>query len=176
MAVGSRQSHGPGGWRWYGVERPTFAEKPGPGQESVWDYPRPPRIEADPRHVLVRVGATVIADSTGALRVLETASPPTFYVPRSDVRTELLRPAGGQSYCEWKGSAEYWSIRTQEGERVERAAWSYPKPLRAFLSLRDHFSFYPGRVACFVEGERVRPQGGGFYGGWITNEVVPRFC
>jgi uncharacterized protein (DUF427 family) len=124
---------------------------------------------------LVKVGGTVIADSTQATRVLETASPPTFYVPQSDVRMELLRPAGGQSYCEWKGAAEYWSIRTQEGERIEQAAWSYPNPLPAFHSIRGHIAFYPARVECFVDSERVRPQGGGFYGGWITDEVVGPF-
>lgn len=174
-AISNGEPRGPGGWRWYGAERPPFAEEPGPGQESVWDYPRPPRVEEDPRRVVVQIGATVIADSTHAVRVLETASPPTFYLPRSDVRMELLQRASGQSHCEWKGSAEYWSVLTQEGERVEQAAWSYPQPSQAFEAIRDHFAFYPGRVACFVDGERVRPQAGGFYGGWITAELVGPF-
>lgn len=169
------EPRGPGGWRWYGVERPPFAEEPGAGQESVWDYPRPPRIEADPRRIVVQVGDTVIADTTRALRVLETASPPTFYLPRADVRMEFLHPASGQSHCEWKGNTAYWSLHAPEGERLERAAWSYPHPTEAFDEIRDHFSFYPGRMACFVDGERVRPQGGGFYGGWITDEVVGPF-
>lgn len=173
--MGSGEPRGPGGWRWYGVERPPFAEEPGPGQESVWDYPRPPRLVKDPRRVVVKIGDEVIADSTRAVRILETASPPTFYLPPADVKVELLHAVGGQSHCEWKGNAAYWSVRTKEGARVEHAAWSYPQPSQAFEEIRDHVSFYPGRVECFVDAERVRPQAGGFYGGWITDEVVGPF-
>ena len=166
---------GRGTWRWTGSERPPFAETPGPGQESVWDYPRPPRIESDPRQIVVRIGGTVIADTTAASRVLETASPPTFYLPPSDVRIKLLRPASGLSRCEWKGTAEYWSVRTQEGERLERVAWSYPDPFEDFAELRDCLAFYPGRVDCFLNGEKVHAQPGGFYAGWITSDVVGPF-
>ena len=166
---------GRGGWRWNGSERPPFAEEPGPGQESVWDYPRPPRVERDERPIVVRVGGTVIADTTSAWRVLETASPPTFYLPPADVRMDLLRPTSGSSRCEWKGTAEYWSVRTQEGERVEGAAWSYADPFPDFAVLRDHLAFYPNRVDCFVDGEPVEPQPGGFYAGWITSDVVGPF-
>lgn len=166
---------GRAGWRWSGAERPPFAETPADGQESVWDYPRPPRLEEDTRRIVVRLGGTVVADSTRAIRVLETASPPTFYLPAADVRVDLLRPAAGVSHCEWKGAAEYWTVRTPEGDRAERAAWSYPEPFEDVAALRGHLSFYPAKLACFVEGERVRPQAGGFYGGWVTSEIVGPF-
>ncbi len=172
-----REPGGPAarGWRWTGVRRPPFAEEPGPGQESVWDYPRPPRVEPDTRPVVVVAGRTAVAESVRALRVLETASPPTFYIPSADVRMELLRPARGESYCEWKGRAEYWTVRTPEGDVAQAAAWWYPEPLGAYASLRDHVAFYPGRVDCYVDGERVEPQPGGFYGGWITSELSGPF-
>ena len=114
---------------------------------------------------------TVIADTTAAVRVLETASPPTFYLPPSDIRMELMRPTAGTSHCEWKGTAEYWTIRTPEGDRAERAAWSYPEPFEESAAIRGYLSFYPSRVDCFVGDEKVRAQGGGFYGGWITSEI-----
>jgi uncharacterized protein (DUF427 family) len=168
------------GWKRVGQERPPFAIEPGPGQESVWDYPRPPRLVADPREIVVRVGDVEIARTRRAVRVLETASPPTFYIPPDDVRRELLQPAPGSSFCEWKGAATYWSVVADGGgdgndgaiERREQAAWSYPAPMQAFESIRDYFSFYPARVDCFVDDERVRAQPGGFYGGWITSEIV----
>ncbi len=166
---------GRGQWRWNGSERPAFAVVPGAGQESVWDYPRPPRLEQVPRTVVVRVGETVIADTTASVRVLETASPPTYYIPPSDVRIELLRPARGVSRCEWKGTAQYWSVRTQEGERVEEAAWSYSEPFPDFEELRNYLAFYPNRVDCELGGEKVRAQPGGFYAGWITSELVGPF-
>lgn len=158
-------------WRWTGAERPPFADTTDEGQESVWDYPRPPLVEPDSRRVVVRLGGTVIADTTGAIRVLETASPPAFYLPRGDVRMELMRPTAGSTRCEWKGLGEYWTVRTPEGDRAERAAWSYPEPFVDCASIRGYLAFYPGRVACFVEDERVTAQGGGFYGGWITSEI-----
>lgn len=169
---------GPGGWRYFGVERPPFAEEPGPGQESVWDYPRPPRLAPDARSVEVRrpTGTSdgsdeVLAASTGTVRVLETASPPTFYLPPDDVRVGALTRSAGSSYCEWKGRATYWAITLAGGQTVD-VGWSYEDPTPDFASLRGWFSFYPGRVACFVDGERVRPQAGGFYGGWVTDEIV----
>lgn len=166
---------GRGLWRWTGAERPLFAETPTSEQESVWDYPRPPRMESDPRRVVVRVAGTVIADTTAGFRVMETASPPTFYLPPSDVRMDLLRPASGSSRCEWKGTAQYWTVRTQEGQRVDQAAWSYAEPFHEFAELRDHLAFYPGRVQCTLNGEAVRSQLGGFYSGWITSDVVGPF-
>ncbi|MDA1104114.1 MAG: DUF427 domain-containing protein [Gemmatimonadetes bacterium] len=166
---------GRGIWRWDGSQRPEFADTPGVGQESVWDYPRPPRLEPDERRIVIRVGGAVIADTTGALRLLETASPPTFYIPPSDIRMELMRPEAGVSRCEWKGTARYWSVRTQEGERVEEAAWSYAEPFPDFEALRDYLAFYPNRVDCVLAGEEVRAQAGGFYAGWITSDVVGPF-
>lgn len=158
-------------WRWRGQERPPFAAAPLDGQESVWDYPRPPRIAPDSRRVVVRVHSAILADSTGAVRVLETASPPTFYLPPQDVDLDLLVRAEGSSYCEWKGAATYWDVRA--GDRTwPRAAWSYSDPLPSFASIRGWVAFYPTGLECLVDGERVRPQPGGFYGGWVTDEIV----
>jgi uncharacterized protein (DUF427 family) len=158
-------------WKHRGQNRPAFAIEPGPGQESVWDYPRPPRLVPDRRLVEVRAGELTVARSTRAVRVLETASPPTFYLPREDVRTDLLRPAPGSSFCEWKGRAGYFDLVVGETV-IERAAWTYERPFEAFSGIASHVSFYPGRVACSVDGERVRAQAGGFYGGWITDEIL----
>lgn len=148
---------------------------PGPGQESVWDYPRPPRLEPTSERVRVEFNGMVIAETTRALRVLETSHPPVYYIPPEDVRMEYLRPARGQSFCEWKGAARYYSV--QVGERVaESAGWYYPQPSGAYAALRDAIAFYPGKMdACYVEGERVQPQPGNFYGGWITRDVVGPF-
>jgi uncharacterized protein (DUF427 family) len=157
-----------------GQMRPDFAEAPGPGQESVWDYPRPPRIERVSRHVQVRHGAQLLADSTRACRVLETASPPTFYLPADDVNMQLLRAAPGRSYCEWKGEASYFAL-ADGGANGQPVAWTYTTPTPAFSALAGWLSFYPGRVACLVDGEVVRAQPGGFYAGWITDDVVGPF-
>lgn len=162
---------GPFGWRYHGQRRPPFAVAPGPGQESVWDYPRPPRLVPDDREVVVRAGTAEVARTRRAVRVLETASPPTVYIPPEDVRLDLLEPASGSSFCEWKGRARYWTV-VADGRRLERVGWSYPDPTPAFESLRDYLSFYPAHLECFVGGERVAPQPGGFYGGWLTREIV----
>ena len=149
--------------------------KPGPGQESVWDYPRPPRVEPVARRVRVELAGLVIADTTRALRVCETAGPPCYYLPQGDIRMDLLRPSSRSSYCEWKGTATYWTARA--GPRVvEDAAWSYPEPSPGFEAIRDHLAFYAGRVdAAFLGEDRVTPQPGAFYGGWITPEIVGPF-
>ncbi len=160
------------GWTHRGRKRPPFAVQPGPGQESVWDYPRPPAIVRDSREVVVRHGEVLLARSRDACRVLETASPPTFYLPPEDVMAELLRPEHGSSFCEWKGQARYWGLHEAPGVPV---AWTYPTPFDAFAALAGCYAFYPERVACYVAGERVRTQPGGFYGGWITAEVVGPF-
>jgi uncharacterized protein (DUF427 family) len=148
---------------------------PGPGQESVWDYPRPPRVERSARRATVVLAGTVVADSSRALRVLETAGPPTIYIPRADVEDDLLRPTRHHSFCEWKGRASYLDVVV--GDRTApRAAWTYPRPKRGYEVLVDHVSFYPGRVdACYLGGELVRPQPGRFYGGWITDDIVGPF-
>jgi uncharacterized protein (DUF427 family) len=140
----------------------------------VWDYPRPPRIDAEAREVVVRVGNVEVARTRHALRVLETASPPTVYIPRVDVATEYLQPAPRSSRCEWKGPARYWNVRVASVV-LDAVAWSYDDPLPAFGSLRGHLSYYPGRIECYMDGVRVRGQAGGFYGGWVTPDVVGPF-
>lgn len=147
----------------------------GPGQESVWDYPRPPRVEETSERVVVRLGGAVVADTTAALRVLETSHPPTYYLPRSAFAEGALEPAAGASMCEYKGQAAYLTVRG--GDAVaERAAWTYPSPLPGYEALVDHVALYPAAMdSCEVDGERVRPQDGGFYGGWITSRVVGPF-
>ncbi len=161
-------------WRYHGQERPPFAVAPGPGQESVWDYPRPPRIASDGREVIIRIGAHEIARSRRCVRLLETASPPTFYVPPDDVMTTFLERETGVSYCEWKGEAHYWSVIVP-GRRVRAAAWSYANPLPEYEMIKDFFSFYPSLVECTVDGMAVAAQPGRFYGGWVTPELVGPF-
>jgi uncharacterized protein (DUF427 family) len=148
---------------------------PGPGQESVWDYPRPPALEPVEARVRVELGGVTVADSERAWRVLETSHPPNYYLHPDDVEVGLLEPAPGRSHCEWKGEAVYWTLRV--GDRVEvAAAWSYPRPTPAFAAITDHLAFYAGRAdACWVGDERAEPQPGGFYGGWITRGVVGPF-
>ena len=147
----------------------------GPGQESVWDYPRPPRVERDARLVVVVLGGQEVCRTARALRVLETSHPPTWYLPAEDWAPGALRPAAGTSYCEWKGSARYLDV-VGGSVRAERAAWTYRDPVPAYDVLRDAVAVYPESMdACTVDGERVRPQPGGFYGGWVTGDVVGPF-
>ena len=142
-----------------------------PGQESVWDYPRPPRVEPTDELVEVVLGGEVVARTTEALRVLETSHPPTYYLPRSEYADGVLQPTGGASFCEWKGHAAYFDL-VAGGRKAERAGWTYPDPSPGFEVIRDHVAVMPGLVdECRVDGERVTPQTGGFYGGWITSRV-----
>jgi uncharacterized protein (DUF427 family) len=148
---------------------------PAPGQESVWDYPRPPRVEATSKRIRVVFAGVTIADTCAAQRVLETSHPPVYYIPRADIRQEHLVEAPGSSVCEWKGQARYFTVAVGD-RRAERAAWSYPDPTAAFRAIRDHVAFYAGPMdACYVDDELVTPQPGGFYGGWITQDVVGPF-
>jgi len=148
---------------------------PGSGQESVWDYPRPPRAEAMDEHVVVEFAGRTVADTRSAVRVLETSHPPVYYVPLEDCDRELLVPSSRRTFCEFKGHAAYFSLQVGE-RRSEDAAWYYPDPVPAFELLRGWVAFYPSRVdACFVDGERVRSQEGDFYGGWITERIVGPF-
>jgi uncharacterized protein (DUF427 family) len=163
-----------GSWMLRGQARPAAAVEPGPGQESVWDYPRPPVIVADTRLVQVRLNDVLVAETRAARRVLETASPPTFYLPPDSVQCDCLRPDPGSSFCEWKGHARYYSVCTAS-QRVHHAAWSYPAPFDEFAAITNYLAFYPGRLECYVDGERVRAQAGGFYGGWITAEIAGPF-
>jgi len=155
--------------------RPRRIE-PGPGQESVWDYPRPPRVEpALGRVVVVELGGLVIARSSRALRVLETSHPPVYYVPAADVADGVLEAAAGTTFCEFKGTASYFDARAG-GELRTRAAWTYLPPSPGYEQLAGAVAFYPSRVdAAYVGDERVRSQEGDFYGGWITSEVVGPF-
>ena len=161
-------------WRFRGDSRPDFAMEPKPGQESVWSYPRPPRLERDPRRVAVIVEGTTVAETRQAFRVLETASPPAFYLPPQDIRMDYIEPSPGSSICEWKGAAVYWSLRVDAG-LVSNAGWSYPEPFEGFEAMADYISFFPAKVECRVAGELVAPQPGGFYGGWVTREIVGPF-
>lgn len=158
-------------WTFRGQMRPPFALEPGPDQESVWDYPRPPALLTDSRQVVVKYDETIIADSTKSIRICETASPPAFYIPPKDINFDALTPAAGTSFCEWKGAARYWRL-THPGAAESPVGWDYPEPLPEFESIAGYLSFYPGRIACFVADERVQAQEGGFYGGWITTEIV----
>ena len=162
------------GWVHRGGSRPEFAIVPEEGQESVWDYPRPPALVQDSREVIVCLNGIELARSTRTLRVLETASPPTFYVPPDDVRTSFFHQGSGSSFCEWKGQATYWDV--QVADTLEPGlAWSYDRPFAESSKLAGYFSFYPARPDCSVDGEVVRAQAGGFYGGWITDEIVGPF-
>lgn len=154
--------------------RPMRIE-PGPGQESVWDYPRPPRVEPSRRRVRVVFNGEVVADTRRAQRVLETSHPPVYYVPPDDVRLGLLSPGKHRTYCEFKGEASYATLSV--GGRTSRdAAWYYPRPAPGYEALRDHYAFYPSRVdACYVDDEQVTAQEGDFYGGWVTRDVVGPF-
>jgi len=147
----------------------------GPGQESVWDYPRPPRVETVAARLTVVLGGVVIADTSRAQRVLETSHPPNYYIPTRDILAGALAPGDGGSFCEWKGRAHYFTVHG--GNRIEpRAAWGYATPSPAFSALRDHVAFYAACMdACFVDGELVVAQPGGFYGGWITGSIAGPF-
>lgn len=148
---------------------------PGPGQESVWDYPRPPRVEPSTERLEVRLGGLVVARTDQSLRVLETSHPPAYYLPLTAFADGALRPASGSSNCEWKGEAAYYDVVTPT-RTAPRAAWTYPRPTPGFEELAGHVAVMPGLMdSCTVDGEAVIPQEGGFYGGWITARVVGPF-
>jgi uncharacterized protein (DUF427 family) len=148
---------------------------PGPGQESVWDYPRPPRLEDSGKHVQVIFNGIVIADTRHAKRVLETSHPPVYYIPPADINEKCLARTARTSLCEWKGAAGYYTVRAGDREASD-AAWCYPDPTPEFAAIKNYVAFYPGRMeACYLDNERVRSQPGDFYGGWITNEIVGPF-
>ena len=149
--------------------------KPQPGQESVWDYPRPPRLEPVSERIRVVFNGRTIADTTSAYRVLETSHPPTYYIPPQDMADGVLQPNARRSMCEWKGQAHYFNVALGDAQ-VMAAAWHYPNPMPAFAALRNHVAFYAHCMeACFVGTERVQPQAGDFYGGWITSNIVGPF-
>lgn len=143
--------------------------------ENVWDYPRPPALEPCTRRVRIMLGGVTVADSSRALRVLETSHPPAIYVPAADFLEGALVPSRARStFCEWKGVAAYWDL-VAGAVVAPAAAWSYPVPVPAYAALHDHVSVYPGRVGgCFLDDEQVRAQDGDFYGGWITADITGR--
>ena len=149
--------------------------EPLPGQESVWDYPRPPRLEDATRRIRVVWNGVTIADTWRARRILETSHPPVYYIPPEDVRMDLLSRTQRTTFCEWKGTASYYTL-TVEGKMVEQAAWYYPQPNARYSAIKDYIAFYPRKMdACYVGGEQVTPQPGDFYGGWITSEIAGPF-
>ena len=161
-------------WQWRGQARPAFAQPAGRGQESVWDYPRPPRLERDGREIVVRWGDVEVARTRRAVRVLETSHPPSFYLPWNDVARHLFHAAHGSSFCEWKGVAAYWTL-VDGDRRLPRVAWSYAHPMAGATELAACVALYPADLDCRVDGQPVVPQPGGFYGGWITPELVGPF-
>jgi uncharacterized protein (DUF427 family) len=148
---------------------------PGPGQESVWDYPRPPALERTDAHLVVTLAGEVVAETTRAWRVLETSQPPAYYFPPDDVRLELFVPSHHLTFCEWKGQATYRSV--QVGDRVAvDAVWVYERPVERFAAIAGHPAFYAQRMdSCSVDGEEVTGNDGTYYGGWITSKVIGPF-
>lgn len=143
--------------------------------EDVWTYPRPPAIEPVPKRIRIDFAGRTIAETTAAFRILETSHPPVYYLPREAFTGCALEPAPGSSICEWKGRARYWTLAV-DSRRAERVAWSYPDPEPAYAAIRDHLAVYAGPMdGCFVGDERVKPQPGGFYGGWVTSDLKGPF-
>ena len=150
-------------------------DPPAPGQESVWDYPRPPHLQPANCRIQVVLGGVTIADTSGALRVLETSHPPVYYLPPGDIVRGTLTPSGRRSFCEFKGWASYSTVSA--GGRAEpAAAWAYLDPSPGYEAMAGYVAFYAARMdACYVDGERATPQPGGFYGGWVTSSVAGPF-
>jgi len=149
--------------------------EPKAGQESVWDYPRPPRLERANKHLKIVFNNEVIAETNRGFRVLETSHPPVYYFPPEDVRMEFLTEISQTSFCEWKGSAGYYDLQIGE-KSVKNAAWFYANPAGNFAEIKNYLAFYPSKMdACFVDGELVASQDGDFYGGWITKDIVGPF-
>ncbi len=153
--------------------RPKRIE-PGPGQESVWDYPRPPRVESSAEHITVAKGGAVVVDTIRSMRILETSQPPAYYFAAEDVVMDHLVPSIARTFCEWKGEARYFDF--VDGDlRIEQVAWTYPGPSQRFAGIAGHLAFYAQKMDCTVDGEPVDPNEGSFYGGWITSKVVGPF-
>lgn len=149
-------------------------QKPTPGQESVWDYPRPPHAERSQELVKVVFEGQTIAETSQSVRIMETSLAPSYYIPPEDVNLEYLRPRDRTTWCEWKGRARYYDVVVREAVAAN-AGWAYPDPTSPYEQIRDYLSFYPSRVECYVDGELAEPQPGGFYGGWVTSKVVGPF-
>ncbi len=154
---------------------PITRISPQPGQESVWDYPRPPRVEQATKRIRIVFGGETLADTHRAFRVLETSHPPVYYIPLEDIRQEFLTSSAAHSFCEWKGTASYVGVRVGDKEASD-AGWFYPSPTPAFAPIAGHVAFYPSLMdACFVDNQPAQAQPGDFYGGWITPEIVGPF-
>lgn len=164
---------GPRREEWDPDLRPETLEPVGAGQESVWDYPRPPRVRQTAERVTVRAGHELVASSDRALNVIETAGAPVHYVPPDDVCATLV-PTDHVTLCEWKGAGVHHDV-VVGGRRIRHAAFSYPDPLtdlgRGFERIAGWFGFYPARLACFIADERVSAQPGGVYAGWVTSRT-----
>ena len=155
-----------------GPSRPLQLKR---GQESVWDYPRPPRLERSSRHLEVFYNGRIIADTKRAYRILETSHPPVYYFPPQDIDTRFFHPSPGTSYCEWKGQASYVAV-SFGGKCTDHAAWTYENPKDPYQDIAGYYAFYPGLMdRCLVDGEVVKAQAGDFYGGWITRDIVGPF-
>ncbi|NJM07025.1 DUF427 domain-containing protein [Candidatus Gracilibacteria bacterium] len=148
---------------------------PGVGQESVWDYPRPPRLELSQRRIRIEFNGITLADTQGAYRVLETSHPPVYYLPPADIQMQYLMRTNRSSFCEWKGQAAYYTVAVGD-KRAEHVGWFYPRPSADFAVIAYYVAFYASAMdACFVDDEQVQPQPGDFYGGWITSDIVGPF-
>jgi len=161
-------------WRFRGQQRPDFAQPPSEGQESVWDYPRPPAYAPDTRLIEIYAGDVLLGRTDRSIRILETGSPPTFYLPPDALDESRLIPSRHHTLCEWKGKAEYFHVKGSTGV-IHDAVWRYPQAFDAAASIAGWYAVYPALLHCFVDGEPVQPQAGGFYGGWITQDLVGPF-
>ena len=149
--------------------------EPQPGQESVWDYPRPPRLEHSTKHIEIVFNGVKIADTHNAIRILETSHPPTYYIPPQDIKTEYLTPTNRATLCEFKGRASYYTLSVN-GKTETNVGWYYTQPASGYEDMAGYVAFYPGRMeACYVDGEQVQAQAGDFYGGWITHDIIGPF-
>jgi uncharacterized protein (DUF427 family) len=144
-------------------------------RESVWDYPRPPKLEKISQHIRIIFNEIHLVESHNTYRVLETSHPPGYYIPQDDILMEYLIPSTRKTYCEWKGEGSYYHIQVGN-KRVENAAWFYSNPTPNFISIKNYLAFYPGLMdSCWVDNEKVVPQPGSFYGGWITSNLIGPF-
>lgn len=149
--------------------------QPEPGQESVWNYPRPPRLEPVNKRIQIIFNGVTIVDTNQAMRVLETSHPPTYYIPPEDIQQEYLIPSSRSTFCEWKGQGSYYSVQVGDKTVID-VAWYYSTPTPDFSTMQNYVAFYAAPMdACYVDGEKVTPQPGQFYGGWITSDVVGPF-
>lgn len=143
--------------------------------ESVWDYPRPPRLEVFKGHLRIVYAGIILADTNQALRILETSHPPTYYLPQSDIEMQYFKANPRQSFCEFKGRASYYDLQIA-GQNIPQVAWYYPAPNKAYPALKDHLCFYASKVdTCYVNDEKIQAQTGDFYGGWITANIKGPF-